>query len=42
MVLPCVIVCLSLRMKSLVEKFRINCTDINVIDSINVPPSADR
>uniref|UniRef100_A0AAQ4QJL8 Solute carrier family 12 member 1 n=1 Tax=Gasterosteus aculeatus aculeatus TaxID=481459 RepID=A0AAQ4QJL8_GASAC len=25
-------------MKSLVEKFRINCTDINVIDSINVPP----
>uniref|UniRef100_A0AAQ4RLL2 Solute carrier family 12 member 1 n=1 Tax=Gasterosteus aculeatus aculeatus TaxID=481459 RepID=A0AAQ4RLL2_GASAC len=24
-------------MKSLVEKFRINCTDINVIDSINVP-----
>ncbi|XP_040023832.2 solute carrier family 12 member 1 [Gasterosteus aculeatus] len=28
-------------MKSLVEKFRINCTDINVIDSINVPPSAD-
>uniref|UniRef100_A0AAQ4QMK4 Solute carrier family 12 member 1 n=1 Tax=Gasterosteus aculeatus aculeatus TaxID=481459 RepID=A0AAQ4QMK4_GASAC len=27
------------KMKSLVEKFRINCTDINVIDSINVPPS---
>ncbi|KAM8893684.1 solute carrier family 12 member 1 isoform 2-T2 [Spinachia spinachia] len=28
-------------MKLLVEKFRINCTDINVVDNINVPPSAD-
>ncbi|XP_075933844.1 solute carrier family 12 member 1 isoform X2 [Anarhichas minor] len=28
-------------MKSLLEKFRINCTDINVIDNIHVQPSAD-
>ncbi|XP_037343067.2 solute carrier family 12 member 1 isoform X2 [Pungitius pungitius] len=28
-------------MKSLVQKFRINCTDINVIDNINAPPRAD-
>ncbi|XP_059209145.1 solute carrier family 12 member 1 [Centropristis striata] len=28
-------------MKSLLEKFRINCTDINVIDDIHVQPSSD-
>ncbi|KAK9542413.1 hypothetical protein VZT92_000278 [Zoarces viviparus] len=28
-------------MKSLLEKFRINCTDINVIDNIHVQPSAN-
>uniref|UniRef100_A0A671XRK5 Solute carrier family 12 member 3 n=1 Tax=Sparus aurata TaxID=8175 RepID=A0A671XRK5_SPAAU len=29
-------------MKSLLQKFRINCTDINVIDDIHIPPRADR
>uniref|UniRef100_UPI003AAEA81B solute carrier family 12 member 1 n=1 Tax=Centroberyx gerrardi TaxID=166262 RepID=UPI003AAEA81B len=28
-------------MKSLLEKFRINCSDINVIDDIHVKPSSD-
>ncbi|XP_071345189.1 solute carrier family 12 member 1 [Trachinotus anak] len=28
-------------MKSLLQKFRINCTDINVIDDIHVRPSSD-
>uniref|UniRef100_A0A671XXM7 Solute carrier family 12 member 1 n=1 Tax=Sparus aurata TaxID=8175 RepID=A0A671XXM7_SPAAU len=28
-------------MKSLLQKFRINCTDINVIDDIHIPPRAD-
>lgn len=28
-------------MKSLVHKFRINCTDINVVDDIHIPPSTD-
>ncbi|KAI3376937.1 hypothetical protein L3Q82_000176 [Scortum barcoo] len=28
-------------MKSLLHKFRINCTDITVIDDIHIPPSSD-
>uniref|UniRef100_A0A7N6BQL1 Solute carrier family 12 member 1 n=1 Tax=Anabas testudineus TaxID=64144 RepID=A0A7N6BQL1_ANATE len=30
------------RMKSLLQKFRITCSDVNVIDDIHVKPSSDR
>lgn len=38
----CMIVWSPDRMRSLLQKFRINCTDIIVIDDIHMPPSSER